>query len=1136
MKVKELFAKDPTSWSIANQGVSSNNTTDPATLDYELRTFVCDGEYHAGLVKILRGYLDNIGKEQKAAWVSGFYGSGKSHLVKVLRYLWTDEALGKGETARTAATLPQDVLDLLKELSTAAKRGAGLHSAGGTLKAGSGTVRLRMLAIILQSVGLPEKLSLAKLKMDLRDDGTLEAIDKAVKAAGKDPAAEFDRPYTSSTFQKAYLASHPNHGSTQDVSKALLAEYPPTQADISIEEMLKVIRRAIGKDGKLPCTVVVLDEVQQFINQDNSIALEVQEIVEACSKQLDGRVLFVGTGQSALSDTPALQKLMGRFTIKVHLKDNDVEKVVRTVVLQKKESSKKELGALLTKQSGEITRQLKGTKLATRAEDDQAYVADYPILPVRRRFWEAVLHGVDSTGTAAQMRTQLRVAYEACRSIADREVGAVIPGDFLYDQLANDLVISGVMQRRFQEIVEEQRSKKDGTLRSRICGLVFLINRLAASGTDSGVHATADHLADLLTEDLSGSASEVREKVPGLIEKLLTDGALMDVDGELRLQTTEGAAWDTEFRRRRASLLNNESQIAAYRSKELSTAIAKHLGGISVAHGMAKVSRKVQVHHGADDPGTGEELTVWVRDGFQESDNAVIQHIQGRSVADATIHVLVPKSKSDELKQALASYIAADETINSQGHPTTQDGQEARASMVTRHTNEGDRVGMIVNEIIAGARVFLSGGQEQSGNGLSGTVKTAAEQVLQRLYPKFDMADSPNWATVWRKAKEGSAAALAEVGYKGDPHKHAVAAEVIRAIGAGKKGSEVVAELTAPPSGWPKDAVDATLAVLMQSGHLAAKLQGQAVSLAALDQKKIGQAEFKMQHPVLSPTEKLKVRKLFQDLGFQFKVGEEAEAASGFVRHLRSLAERAGGDPPAPEAPHAPELTELEGQQGNDLLFALFNQEGSLRAKAQEWKERASLIESRVAPFQLAERLAKHGMGLSGFDAHEAALASIRSNRALLDTPDPVSPLLKEMGSALRSALTSAHSEYQATIAREAAKLERHPLWAGLPKAKQVGLLARPDVSARPAPAMASDGELADALDACSLSGWRTLSDALPTRFDQILTALAKEAEPKAHRVALPSTTINDEQQLDAWLASTRTTIVKALKDGPVIL
>ena len=44
--------------------------------------------------RFLKAYLDGSGREeQKAVWVSGFFGSGKSHLVKVLRYLWEDYRL-----------------------------------------------------------------------------------------------------------------------------------------------------------------------------------------------------------------------------------------------------------------------------------------------------------------------------------------------------------------------------------------------------------------------------------------------------------------------------------------------------------------------------------------------------------------------------------------------------------------------------------------------------------------------------------------------------------------------------------------------------------------------------------------------------------------------------------------------------------------------------------------------------------------------------------------------------------------------------------------------------------------------------------------------------------------------------------
>ena len=593
--------------------------------------------------------------------------------------------------------------------------------------------------------------------MDLRDDGKLGPIEAKIRANGKDPIVEFGKMYTSKEFQEAYLEQNPHHGDTKAVGAAVRAQYPPKPGEISIDEMLTLIRGAITRDGQLPCTVLVLDEIQQFINNDPSVTADVQEVTEAIQKRLDGRVLLAATGQSALSDTPALQKIMGRFGIKTHLKDNDVEKVVRTVVLRKDPAKKSDIENLANKYSGEISRQLKATKIATRAEDQDAYVADYPLLPVRRRFWERVLHSTDPSGTAAQMRTQLRVTHEACRSVAEKPLGSVIPADFLYEQLATDLVISGEMQKRFQEIIEEQKGKPDGSLRSRICSLVFLINKLPREGADVGVRANEEHLADLLSEDLDQSTAKLRSEIPAVLKALSEEGVLMFLDGEYRLQTTEGATWDNEFRRRFAAIRNNDTQTAAHRGQLLSKAVHAELSTLSVLQGAAKEKRKVTIHHGAEPPTGIEGLVVWVRDGFTEPENSVIQDIQKRSTDDPTVHILIPKSKTDELKASIAGALAADETLNFKGNPTGAEGKEARGAMVTRKSTEDSKIENCVADILGGARLFLSGGQELSVISLKEAAKQACEKVLSRLYPKFNQADSANWHVVWKKAKEGNA-------------------------------------------------------------------------------------------------------------------------------------------------------------------------------------------------------------------------------------------------------------------------------------------------------------------------------------------------------------------------------------------
>src|SRR5213592_4713434 len=156
---REVFATAPETLELLNHGVAEvkggRTEAELRTLHYELRTFVCRGEYETGLRKVLDTYLANLDKsEQPGIWVSGFFGSGKSHLVKMLQHLWTDFEFPDRAKARGLAKLPTRITDQLQELSNRAKRAGGLHAAAGTLGTGAReSVRLELLRIIFHSAG-----------------------------------------------------------------------------------------------------------------------------------------------------------------------------------------------------------------------------------------------------------------------------------------------------------------------------------------------------------------------------------------------------------------------------------------------------------------------------------------------------------------------------------------------------------------------------------------------------------------------------------------------------------------------------------------------------------------------------------------------------------------------------------------------------------------------------------------------------------------------------------------------------------------------------------------------------------------------------------------------------------------------
>ena len=774
MNNRQIYTKDPSTRKLVNEGVANVNDerTDQAlaVLRYELETFVCDGQYEKGLAHIIETYLKNINQaQQPAVWVSGFYGSGKSHLVKMLRALWSDTEFPDGATARGIANLPQGIQDLLKELSTAGKRHGGLHAASGTLGASaSGSVRLALLRIIFKSVGLPEQYPVARFVMWLRNEDIYDKVRKEVEKNGYDWREELDNFYVAEGLHAALVKAKPNLFSSPATCVETLNNLYPFVQDISSDDMLKAIRQALTRDGKFPLTLIVLDEVQQYIGEDSQRSLEVQEVVESCCKNIAGKLLFIGTGQTAVTGTANLKKLEGRFTIRVELSDADVDAVIRQVILAKKPDAIGEIEKIMQTNLGEVSRHLASTSIGHRQDDMPNFAQDYPILPVRRRFWEYTLRVLDQTGTDSQLRNQLSMVHKVIQTNLDASLGCVIPADLLYFDSADKLLQARILPRKVHEkTMKWIKGSPDQQLVARACGLVFLINKLAASNDEVGIHASLDTVADLMVDDLATGSSSLRNKLPGLLDNC---ELLMKVGDEYRIQTEESAAWNDEFLSQRSQLANEAHRVEAERDDRIRRGFAELAKKMSLTQGNAKVTRELSPLFDAQLPqDSAKRVCVWVRDGWAIDENSVRVDARQAGNQSPTIFVFIPKRSADDLRHHLIDYKAAAATLEKRGVPNSPEGTEARAAMETTRQTAEAKIRELLDESFSGARVFQGGGNEILGNGLQEMILEAAENSLQRLYPQFGLADHAGWEKVYAKAKQGAPDALKAVGDDGEP-------------------------------------------------------------------------------------------------------------------------------------------------------------------------------------------------------------------------------------------------------------------------------------------------------------------------------------------------------------------------------
>lgn len=1141
---RELFVVDPTTNPLPNDGVAEvgrpRSDEEWRILEWELRNFVCTGEYERGLEIALSTYLANLDRDkQPAVWVSGFYGSGKSHFARVLEHLWVDQAMPSGVTARTLVQLPQPVNDALRELDAAGKREGGLWSAAGKLSRGAGgSIRLAFLGVLFAAAELPTEYATAKFLLRMLSEGTHEVFVQALGRRGKQ-LDELRHMYVSPAVGEAVLEAIPGFASDEEHARLLLREQYPNVSNVSEEEMLSTIGDVLAlhsaRRGALPCALIVLDELQQFLDDNPTEMQPVIDLVEACSGRFGSSLLFLATGQSALGASGVVGKLQDRFTVRVHLTDTDIETVVRSVVLRKRPDKEAELRDALESVSGEIDRHLPGTTITPSGADAAHLVTDYPLLPSRRRFWELVLKAIDDRG--GLLRSQLRTTHAGAVHVAHEPLGHVIGADFLFDDQEAEMQMTRVLLRDVdQDIRRLDDGTAEGRLLSRLCATIFLISRLPTeTGADAGIRATADTLADLVVTDLRAGSAELRRRAPELLERLVEQGKIQKVEDEYRLQTREGQEWEGEFRRRETSLLGDAGGIAGIRGELLRTAIERSTGSLTVHQGVSKEARRLTLHFGESAPSVDEKIPVWVRVGWDVAEAAVRTQAAAAGAEDAVIHLYVPKHSSEDLTRVIATYTAAGEVLDAKV-ANTDEAREAQLAMRHRRDSAEVRLQAFVDEIVDGAIVLKGGGTQVSGSSLKDALLQAGQDAAVRLFTRFADADHPGWGTVVKRAGEGNAAALEAVAFTGDAKTHPVCRALLDFVGAGKRGSEIRSRFAGAPYGWPRDAVDGALLTLLAGDVVEARTDGVPVNAKQLTLTKLGVSTFRAQTGrVPAVDERTAFRAICQLAGVGCKPGEEAARSSELIRVLTALAQSAGGPAPLPEPPSTAGLDEQQSNSENERVIEIAAMT-ELQSDVEHWRTRRDVAAARMASWQVVQRLSAHAERLPGGEEIAKQLLAIEEQRTLLAEPDPLAPVRQSMSTALRDALAAARNDV--VTAREAARveLENAAGWSKLKEAQRKQILQDHDLLEPPTLVIGTDEELLHSLERMPVDAWAGKVREVPTALRDAMLAVARALEPEVRPVQLPRATLKTPSEVEKYVNDVKTKLESEIADGPIVV
>ncbi len=566
MLIKEVFAEDITR-DIAP--VVYFHEKDPQKVLAEVSEYIITGGYpetdqrfkkmqsgiHEQYVRLLTGMAAELkkpgGPELPASWISGFYGSGKSSFAKLLglaldglvlpdgrnladALIARDDSPRAGEfrEAWDALIARLDPLAAVFDIGTVARENETIHSA----------VK-RYVQTRLGYCAVNRHVADYELKLEL-DGKWDEFLALAEPALGKPWDAARNERLAADYFSKALHAMAPELY-TDPMSWIDSRSGDRSGAGTSVEETVQALSDMLDIRAAGKTLFVIIDEVSQYIHQNERRMLQLQSFVSDLGQRLKGRVWLIATGQQKLEDTEdrtVLGKLKDRFPsrLRAHLSNTNIRDVVHKRLLKKNSAGEDRLRQLFQENRSDL--KLYAYACSEITEED--FVEVYPLLPghvdlLMRITSSLRLRSSRVKGDDYAIRGLLQLLGELFREVrfGEKPLGALITLDHVFDiqHTALDADIQNTLNRIFthKELSEDQYAVKA----AKAVALLELIQEQTPT--------TAELIAQCLYSQVGMGARE--PEVRQALEKLCQSGLLAYSEKHgYKIQSAAGEEWQRD--------------------------------------------------------------------------------------------------------------------------------------------------------------------------------------------------------------------------------------------------------------------------------------------------------------------------------------------------------------------------------------------------------------------------------------------------------------------------------------------------------------------------------------------------------------------------------------------------------------
>ena len=529
MIIRDMFADD------INRKINGVIKVDQAAddvIEQELNEYVITKELKKHFITFFNYYSDALDEPtaDTGVWISGFFGSGKSHFLKMLSYLLENKAVkGIHSVERFRKKFEDDPATyMLIDRSTKVRTETILFNIdieGSINKDKTAVLRVFAKTFYNHQGFFGENLKVAKLEQYIEQQGKTDEFRRVFEEKKGMPWVDSRKAFA---FNGKYII--PTLVEVLDMSeedaKAWFNDKSATE--FSIAQLVEDIKDYLNTKPNNFRLLFMVDEVGQYVGTDTDMLLNLQSLVEKIGSECGGKVWVVCTGQEAIDEiikvrADEFSRIQARFKTRLSLSSSSVDEVIQKRILKKNNEAESKLEAVYEKNDSVLRNLFSFTDSILDIKGysgSREFAVNFPFVPyqfiiMQKVFAEIRKHGNSGKHLSGGERSMLSGFQEATQKIQDKDEYALVPFFRFYDTVHTFLDSS---IRRVIERCQKAADNGDGIEAQDVdvLKLLYLIRYI------DDIPANLDNIVILMADDIRMDKITMRETVRECLNRLMS--------------------------------------------------------------------------------------------------------------------------------------------------------------------------------------------------------------------------------------------------------------------------------------------------------------------------------------------------------------------------------------------------------------------------------------------------------------------------------------------------------------------------------------------------------------------------------------------------------------------------------------